>query len=196
LTTAPPYPVTSLLRNYRVPAGHYDELLEAPGRLRPHWAAFFAHTGDLGPEELTAAQQRIERQLHENGVTYNIHADGGRQREWTLDVLPHIVPAADWEALTVSLRQLARLLDAIAADIYGDQRLLREDLIPPALVFGHRGFLRACYGFRPASGVYLHQLAFDLARGPDGAWRLMATRAQAPSGAGYALENRLTMSRA
>ena len=194
-TGAPPYPLGALLRSYRVPSGHYDELLEAPGRPRPHWAAFFAHAGGLGPEDLTQAQQRIARQLHENGVTYNVHATGGSPRPWSLDVLPHIMPAAEWEELSTSLRQVARLLDAIAADIYGDQRLLRENVIPPALVFGHRGFFRACHGFRPASGVYLHQVALDLARGPDGTWRLMATRAQAPSGAGYALENRLTVSR-
>jgi uncharacterized circularly permuted ATP-grasp superfamily protein/uncharacterized alpha-E superfamily protein len=195
LTTAPPYPSSALLRDYRVPAGHYDELLESPGKPRPHWAAFFAHTRDIGPEDLTLAQQRIARQLHENGVTYNVHATGAPPRPWALDVLPHIVPAAEWEELSIALRQLARLLGAIAADTYGEQRLLSEGVIPPALVFGHRGFLRACYGFRPASGVYLQQVAFDLARGPDGVWRLMATRAQAPSGAGYALENRLTVSR-
>ena len=93
------------------------------------------------------------------------------------------------------MRQRARLLNALAADLYGPQRLLEEGLIPPALVHGHPGFLRACHGVAAPGGVYLHQVAFDLARGPDGRWWVAGTRTQAPSGAGYALENRLTVSR-
>ena len=86
-------------------------------------------------------------------------------------------------------------MNAVAADIYGPQTLLREGLVPPALVFRHPGFLRACHGVRPADGVFLHLVAFDLARGADGEWRVVGTRTQAPSGVGYALENRAIMSR-
>jgi uncharacterized circularly permuted ATP-grasp superfamily protein/uncharacterized alpha-E superfamily protein len=106
-----------------------------------------------------------------------------------------IIPAAQWEALARGLCQRARLLNAMAADFYGARRLLSTGLIPPALVLGHPGFLRPCHGVRPPQGVFLHQVAFDLARAPDGEWRVVGTRAQAPSGAGYALENRLTVSR-
>ncbi len=188
-------PSPALVRGYRVPAGHYDELRDADGSLRPHWRAFFAHAGSLEAAELTNAARHVARQLHENGVTYNVYAEGGPPRAWALDVFPHIVPAAEWRDLVPALRQLARLLEAIARDLYGDQRLLRDGLVPPALVFGHPGFLRACHGVRPPSGVYLQQVGFDLGRAPDGAWRVMAIRAQAPSGAGYALENRLTIGR-
>ncbi len=149
------------------------------------------------PGSLDRAQARVARQLHENGVTYNVQAPapGSAARAWALDVLPHIVPAAEWDRLAAGLQQRARLLEAIAADIYGSQRLLTDALIPPPIVFGHRGFLRACHGVRPPSGVRLHVVAFDVGRGPDGEWRVLATRTQAPSGAGYALENRLTVSR-
>jgi uncharacterized circularly permuted ATP-grasp superfamily protein/uncharacterized alpha-E superfamily protein len=184
-----------LLADYHVPAGHFDELLEAPGTPRRHWAAFFAGAGDTGPDALTRAHHRITRQLHENGVTYNVHATGGAPRDWALDVLPHIVPAREWEPLTSGLRQRARLLNAIAADVYGEQQLLTGGAIPAAVVFGHDRFLRSCHGIRPPGGTFLHVVAFDLTRGPDGQWRVMVTRAQAPSGAGYALENRLTVSR-
>ena len=105
------------------------------------------------------------------------------------------MPAAEWEPIARGLRQRARLLNALAADLYGPQRLVEEGLIPPALVHGHPGFLRACHGVAAPGGVYLHQVAFDLARGPDGRWWVAGTRTQAPSGAGYALENRLTVSR-
>ena len=111
----------------------------------------------------------MTRQIHENGVTYNTYAtQDGPARPWALDVLPYLVPAAEWDRLAPGLRQRARLLNAVAADLYGDQRLLRDGLIPPALVFGHPGFLRAVHGVRPPAGIFLHVVAFDLARGLDG----------------------------
>src|SRR5262249_3072207 len=91
--------------------------------------------------------------------------------------------------------QRARLLDRIVADLYGDRRLLREALLPPELVYGNPAFLRACHGIRVAGDCYLHLLAVDLARSANGQWRVIADRTQVRSGAGYALENRIVMSR-
>jgi len=176
--------------------GHLDELLDETGALRPHWQAFVRHAGDLGARHLSRQQARVERQIHENGVTYNVYAASeGPARPWAVDVLPAIVPAAEWDTLADGLRQRARLLNSIAADVYGEQRLIAEGLLPPALVYGHRGFLRPCHGIKPPGGVFLHLVAFDVAHGPDGRWRVVGTRAQAPSGAGYALENRLIIRR-
>jgi uncharacterized circularly permuted ATP-grasp superfamily protein/uncharacterized alpha-E superfamily protein len=184
-----------VLRTYAPSSGQFDEIHDDTGALRPHWAAFADATGAMGPAELDAAGRRVARQLHENGVTYNVQTAHSPVRAWTLDVLPNIVTAAEWQVLAAGLRQRARLLEAVMADIYGPRRLLAEGIVPPPVVFGHRGFLRAAHGVRPPGGTYLHLVAFDLGRGPDGRWRLLATRAQAPSGAGYALENRLTISR-
>jgi uncharacterized circularly permuted ATP-grasp superfamily protein/uncharacterized alpha-E superfamily protein len=185
-----------LLPSYRVPSGHFDELLSSTRIARPAWNAFASHAGDLTVAHLADAEARVLRQIHENGVTYNVYAsEDGPARPWAVDVLPFIVPAAEWETLSSGLRQRARLLNAITADLYGPQTLLREGLIPPALVFGHPGFLRACHGVVPPKGIFLHQIAFDLARAADGEWRVVGTRTQAPSGAGYALENRITISR-
>src|SRR4029077_13519224 len=114
----------------------------------------------------------------------------GPSRPWSLDVLPLLIGGSEWEKLEHGLRQRARLLNLVAADLYGEQTLLHEGLIPPALVFRHPGFLRACHGTRPAGGIFLHLVAFDLARDADGGWRVVGTRTQAPSGFGYALENR------
>jgi uncharacterized circularly permuted ATP-grasp superfamily protein/uncharacterized alpha-E superfamily protein len=184
-----------LSADYVVPDGHFDEVRADDGALRQPWADFAA-AADLRPEYLSEAQKRVARQIDENGVTYNVYAtDDGWQRPWSLDVLPLIVKAQEWERLGRGLRQRARLLNAVAADFYGPQTLLREGLVPPALVFRHPGFLRACHGVRPAGGVFLHLVAFDLARGADGEWRVVGTRTQAPSGVGYALENRAIMSR-
>ena len=88
------------------------------------------------------------------------------------------------------LAQRARLLDALLADLYGPQRLLAEGIVPAELPFGHPNFLWPCQGITPAAGIWLHLYAADLARAPDGRWWVLADRTQAPSGAGYALENR------
>jgi uncharacterized circularly permuted ATP-grasp superfamily protein/uncharacterized alpha-E superfamily protein len=188
-------PELPLSPDYVVPQGHFDEVRTDDGALRQPWADFAAATV-LRAEHLSAAQKRVARQIDENGVTYNVNATAdGLQRPWSLDVLPLIVQAEEWERLGRGLRQRARLLNAVASDFYGPQTLLRDGLVPPALVFRHPGFLRACHGVRPTDGVFLHLVAFDLARGADGEWRVVGTRTQAPSGVGYALENRAIMSR-
>ncbi len=180
-----------LLTGYSVPRGHFDELLEPGGTVRPWWASFAAHAGNLSAAHLSSVQARITRQIHENGATHTVYAAAdGRSRPWMLDALPFIVPASEWAPLAQGLRQHARLLNAVAADLYGPQHVLREGLVPPAVVFRHPGFLRACHGVAPAGGVFLHHVALDLARDGDGRWCVVNTRAQTPAGAGYALENR------
>jgi uncharacterized circularly permuted ATP-grasp superfamily protein/uncharacterized alpha-E superfamily protein len=184
-----------LLTGYSVPAGHFDELLDARGEPRVWWASLAAHA-DLSAAHLASAQARVSRQMHENGVTYNIYAAAdGPNRPWTLDVLPFVVEAGEWASLSTGLRQRARLLNALAADLYGPQHVIHEGLIPPALLFKHPGYLRACHGVSPPGGVFVHLVAFDLARDFSGRWRVVNTRTQAPSGAGYALENRSTIPR-
>lgn len=182
----------ALLTGQPAPDDHFDEVLDA-GRLRPHWAAFAARAGHLSAPALASAATRIAMQLRSNGVTYNLHAEGSRA--WALDVLPHIMPASEWASIEAGVRQRARLLEAIVADIYGAQRLLGEGRLPAELVFDNRAFLHAAHGVRPPSGTWLHLVGFDLGRTPDGTWHALASRTQAPSGAGYALENRLTVSR-
>jgi uncharacterized circularly permuted ATP-grasp superfamily protein/uncharacterized alpha-E superfamily protein len=194
--TGLPAGLEPLLNSYRVPCGHFDELLDAGGALRPHWQRFAREAGDLGGEQLSGTADRIARRIHENGVTYNVYAaTDGSARPWALDALPLIIPAAEWERLAAGLRQRAVLLNAMAADLYGEQRLVAGGLIPPQLVFEAPGFMRPCHGVSPPGGVFLHHVAFDLLRGVDGEWRVIETRTQAPSGAGYALENRLIVSR-
>lgn len=190
----PDSPLGEMLRDYRCPAGHYDELRDGSGALRPHWTAFVGHARWTGPEDFAREQRRVAGQLHDNGVTYNTHTDGGLARPWFLDLLPHIVPTEEWEPLANGLRQRARLLELVVRDLYGPQRLLSNGLIPPALVVQHPGFLRPTYGIEPVGGRFLHVVAFDVARDPEGRWRVLEVRTQAPSGSGYALENRLSIS--
>jgi uncharacterized circularly permuted ATP-grasp superfamily protein/uncharacterized alpha-E superfamily protein len=177
-------------------SGHYDELRAPDGSLRPPWQQFFTHLGATGFADLDRRAAMLARQIQDDGVTYNVYQpDGGTQRPWSLDLLPLIIGADEWAHIETGVAQRARLLNAVMRDIYGPQRLLRESFLPPALVYGHPGYLRPLAGFLPRDGVFLHIVAFDLARGPDGAWWLIGNRTQAPSGLGYALQNRMIVSR-
>ena len=189
--------MSDLLAHYQRSDAVYHELLDAEGVVRPHWRQLFDYLRRCTPAQLRQRQALLTRQIQENGVTYNVYADpNGADRPWELDLLPNIIPADEWEQLAAGVAQRATLLNAVLADVYGSQQLLAEGLLPTDLVFGHNNFLWPCQGIRPPGGTWLHVYAVDLARGPDGRWWVTADRTQAPSGAGYALENRQIVSRA
>ena len=186
-----------LLDRYPLTTGTYHELLDDSGAVRAHWQRLFDQLQRSTPAQLVQRQALLARQIQENGVTYNVYADPkGADRPWELDLLPHIIDAQEWKLLSAGIAQRARLLNAVLADLYGPQRLISEGLLPAELVFGHNNFLWPCQGITPPDGNFLHLYAVDLARTPDGRWWVTADRTQAPSGAGYALENRTIVSRA
>jgi len=189
----------ALLARYVARPDRYDELCQRIGSvvvLRPHWRDFFHGLAAMPADELSARRAALGRQIHENGITYNVYADPrGFARPWELDLLPYMLPAAEWAQIEAAVIQRATLFDRILADLYGEQTLLEQGLVPPALIYGHSGFLRPLVGARPAGGRFLHLYAVDLARSPDGRWWVVADRTQAPSGAGYALENRSVVAR-
>jgi uncharacterized circularly permuted ATP-grasp superfamily protein/uncharacterized alpha-E superfamily protein len=186
----------SLFGGYRPASGVHDESASVSGEPRPHWQKFAQSFETLGREELAARWENGRRIIREHGVTYNIYGDPqGMDRPWELDMVPLLIPPEEWGHIEDGLGQRARLFNLILADLYGPQRLLREGFLPPALVFGNPAFLRPCHGIRPPQDIYLHLQAADLARSPDGQWWVLANRTQAPSGSGYALENRIVLSR-
>ena len=179
---------------YPETAGFYDEMFAAPGVLRPQWDTFINAVSGLGAEELAGRWQTARQRIRENGVSYNVYGDPlGMARPWNLDVIPLIIQPSEWSRLEAGLIQRALLLNLILADLYGPQQLLHGGQIPPALVFANPGFWRPCHGLPVANDTYLHLLAVDLARGPDGQWWVISDRTQAPSGAGYSLENRIVL---
>ncbi len=189
--------VPALLNAYHRDPHHYHELFEGDGRVRATWRRMLDLIQNADPAQMRARADFVERQIRENGVTYNVYADAkGADRPWELDLLPHIIDSAEWRGLAAGIAQRASLLDAVLADLYGAQTLLAEGLLPPELVFGHENFLWPCHGSSPPSGIFLHIYAVDLARAPDGSWWVVADRTQAPSGMGYAIENRQIISRA
>jgi len=180
------------LAGYVPDAHRYDELLDERGCVRPHWQPLAQQLAAQDLRETARRSLELTRSLiAENGVTYNVYADPqGADRPWTLDPLPLMLTASEWDSIERGIAQRARLLDALLADLYGPQRLIAEGLVPPELPFGHPNFLWPCHGTEPREATWLHLYAADLARAPDGRWWVLADRTQAPSGAGYALENR------
>lgn len=189
--------VTDILRQYHPVPDRFDELGSLGAGPAAHWQPLLQQLNHESVDGLNLRSQAVASAIAEDGVTYNVYEDPrGDTRPWTVDLLPLVLGAEEWQGLSEAVAQRAELLDRVLADLYGPQTLLKDGLLPPALVYGQAGFQWPCQGIEPAGGRYLHLYALDLARAPDGGWWVMADRTQAPSGAGYALQNRLVISRA
>lgn len=178
------------------PNGQIDEMLNPDGQVNPHWHAFMQALDTLGLTEMASRDEEVKRLLRENGVTYVLHGERQEHRPWELDPIPFIISNTDWQTISDGLTQRAELLNRILMDLYGDRTLIKDGVIPPEVVYAHSGFLRACVGLVPPGFPFLLNYAADLARGPDSNIWILSDRAQAPSGAGYALENRTVLARA
>jgi uncharacterized circularly permuted ATP-grasp superfamily protein/uncharacterized alpha-E superfamily protein len=162
---------------------------------RPHWAHLMESLVEIGSEELGRRWARAERRIRENGITYNIYSDPqGVNRPWKIDIIPFLISAAEWRDLEEGIIQRAQLLSLLLEDMYGSQTLIANGHFPAALLYANPAFLRPMVGVRVPAHSYLHMLAVDLARSPDGQWWVLSDRTQAPSGSGYALENRTIVS--
>jgi len=205
------------LQQERAPDGHWDELrgavsvqgttpaanasagTEKPATLSAAWLTFIEQQNTAatpGKAELNTRMANLQRQVRDNGITYNVYAASDQpQRPWSLDLFPLMLGHADWQQIEAGVMQRMQLLERIMADAYGPQQLVLNGQLPAALVQGHPAYLPAMHGVPPVGGRYLSLAAFDLARGPDGCWWLLSQRTQAPSGLGYLLENRQIVSR-
>ena len=196
LDPAPASPAANPFPGYRAPEGRYDELCGADGTPRAHWVKLVDLLGSWQPAELVERWEQARQVIRDNGVTYNIHDEGAaEQRPWVLDPIPLVIAGDDWARLEVGINQRARVLDALAADLYGPQHAIREGLVPPELVFGNPAFLRCCHGMTLPGGRWLHLYAAVISRNHDGKWVAVGDRTGVPQGLGYALENRLVVSR-
>ncbi len=197
LAETPPKRATGLTASYTPPSGVYDELKTVDGGLRPHWVKLLDTVESMGLKELERRWEKAKHQLHENGVSYNVYGDPrGVERPWNLSPIPVLWPSHEWEQVEAGLGQRARLLDALLHDLYGPQRTLGDGTLPPELVFENPSFLRSVHSINVPRGSWLPLYAADLIRDARGAYRVLEDRTQAPSGAGYALENRIVISSA
>ncbi|WP_176214089.1 circularly permuted type 2 ATP-grasp protein, partial [Mycobacterium avium] len=172
------------------PASGYDEFVGPDGKVRPAWTELADAIGERGRAGLDRLRSVVRGLIDHDGITYTDVEPGGRGQEprpWQLDTLPIVLSAADWEPLEAGLLQRSRVLDAVLADLYGPRSLLTEGVLPPELLFGHPGYLRAANGIEIPGRHQLFMHACDVSRRPDGGFAVNADRTQAPSGAGYAL---------
>jgi uncharacterized circularly permuted ATP-grasp superfamily protein/uncharacterized alpha-E superfamily protein len=175
--------------------GAYDEASADGVTPRPHWTHLMESLQAIGPDELGRRWGRAERRIRENGITYNIYSDPlGANRPWRIDIVPLLIPADEWRYIEAGIIQRAQLLNLVLEDLYGSQDLVAQGHFPAALLYANPAFLRPLVGVLVPPHSYLHMLAVDLARSPDGQWWVLADRTQAPSGSGYALENRTIVS--
>jgi uncharacterized circularly permuted ATP-grasp superfamily protein/uncharacterized alpha-E superfamily protein len=173
----------------------YNELAPDGVNPRPHWSAFVDSVQAVGSDELAHRWEHAERRIRENGITYNIYTDPqGANRPLEIDPIPLLIAPEEWRFIEAGIVQRAHLLNLLLEDIYGLRRLVTNGDIPAALLFANPAFLRPLAGVNVPKHSYLHLLAVDLARSPDGRWWVLADRTQSPSGSGYALENRTIVS--
>jgi uncharacterized circularly permuted ATP-grasp superfamily protein/uncharacterized alpha-E superfamily protein len=171
-------------------------MLDERGAPRAHWAPLARAFAELGVDELLRRQQEGRRLLDQDGVVYNTYRESAQApRHWLLDPVPTVLSSREWESIETGVIERAELLSLILDDLYGERELLRRRLLPPELVFGHAGFLRACDQIRLPGQQQLFSYAADIARDADGRCVVISDRTQAPSGFGYALENRTVVSR-
>jgi uncharacterized circularly permuted ATP-grasp superfamily protein/uncharacterized alpha-E superfamily protein len=190
--------IEPLLSGYFCPLPrNFDEMMDRDGQVRAHWRPFLKMLAGLGPEEVNRRFAAADRHLRDSGVFYRVYEDpAGAVRPWPLSHVPLLIDPTEWQELKAGLVQRAELLEAILKDIYGPANLVHEGRLPAAVVAGNPEFLRPLVGVEPPGGSHLRFYGVDVGRSPDGKWWVLGDRTQAPSGAGYALENRLALSRA
>ncbi len=187
---------SALLEKYQRREGAFDEFLADDGAPRPQYARLFDELDTFTAAEIRRRRETSDRLVQEQGITYHVYGDPrGVERPWQLDPVPLILSPGEWQTLETGLIQRATLLNKILADCYGSQELIRSRWLSPALVFAQPDFLRPCHGVRVPNDSYLSLYAADLVRAPDGRWWVASDRTQIPTGAGYALANRLVTSR-
>lgn len=187
--------VAQWTRDYERLPGVADEFIAQDGTPREVWTHFFEAFGGLAPAEIERRFGSADRHLREAGVTYRAPGEIA-DRIWPLSHVPLLIDESEWQQISSAVTQRAHLLEKILGDLYGDASLIASGALPAAAIAGSSEYLRAMRGVKPPGGRYLNVYAADLGRGPDGRWWVLGDRTQAPSGMGYALENRLVLSRA
>ena len=183
-------------RGYRPTDGFFDEVFAPDGAPRPHAAGLVSALERLGPEQLAAAGRNRDKIFLQQGITFELTGeDGPVDRPWPLDLVPRILPASEWTHIKRGLAQRIRALNQFLDDLYHERQIVRDGIVPWALVVSRSHFARAVHGIRPPGGVYCHVAGCDLVRDADGTWKVLEDNVRTPSGISYVLENRVAMTR-
>ncbi|CDF80765.1 conserved hypothetical protein (DUF404, DUF403, DUF407) [Formosa agariphila KMM 3901] len=191
-----PIDKNTLFENYFSDFKNYDEVLKSNMSVNPNWEKLLSNLTQMGSSALTSKQEEMDWLMDENGVTYNVYNDPkGMHRAWKLNIVPFLIHQKEWDKIEKGLQQRSELLNLTLKDIYGKRELIKNGIVPQEVIYAHRGFLRQCdqIKYKTSKDLLIHSA--DLARGPDGQMWVVNDRTQAPSGMGYALENRYATSR-
>lgn len=173
-----------------------DEMISPALEINPNWKDLLSNICNIGIKGLVSRQNDLNWYLSENGVTYNVYDNPlGLNRPWNLNVIPLIFQESEWITIEKGIRQRTEILNFIIKDIYGKRELIHNGILPQEIIFGHYGFLQQCDKIKYNTNKHLLIHAIDMARGSDGQMWIINDHTQAPSGMGYALENRLTIGR-
>ncbi len=176
------------------PENFYDELFMAKGEPRTEAMPLIDRINSLSSEEVQRRQQAAQIALFKMGVTFNVYSDNqGTERIIPFDIIPRIVSANDWATLEKGLEQRIYALNLFLADIYNEQKILRDNVIPSEIVYSASGFLKPCMGLKPPGGIWCHITGTDLVRDRSGQWFVLEDNLRCPSGVSYVLENRRVM---
>jgi len=187
--------LSGLFSQFQSQGNPYCESIDASGQYKTHWIKFVSSINNMSASEIQKRVSLIERKLLEHGATYNLFGDTeSKDFQWELDLIPMFISFKEWETLQSGLLQRTRLLNCILKDIYHEQKLLKQGLIPPELIYTNPNFIRPCTGIEIPNNVYLIFFATDLCRTSDGTWLSVGDTTQTMSGSGFSLENRIILS--
>ena len=186
----------ALFKDYFKDFKGYDEVFTSDLGVDRNWGKLLDNLSNIGAKQLIEKEGEIDWLLSENGVTYNVYNDPkGLNRPWKLNIVPFVIQKKEWNTIEKGIQQRSEVLNLLLKDIYGKRELIKKGIVPFEVIFSHRGFLRACDQIQYKTAKQLQIYSADLARGPDGRMWVVNDRTQAPSGMGYALENRLSINR-
>ncbi len=183
-----------LFSDYRPLPGAVDELFDVESRPRTGAERVVRLLDELGRREFRDRQRLANATFLSSGITFSVYSDTrGSERIFPFDLIPRLVFPSDWEKLQTGLTQRILALNHFLADVYGEQRILREKIVPEAMVLGAKGYVAEMKGVRPPGGVHVHIAGIDLIRDPSGEFLVLEDNARTPSGVSYVLENRMVM---
>ena len=178
------------------PEAFYDELFDGPGRPKPGARLLVERLESLPAGELVRSQKAAEAALLQMGVTFTVYGEeAGTERIWPFDLVPRIVPAADWHKIESGLRQRIYSLNLFINDIYHEKKIIRDKIVPKEIIFSSKGYRPECEGFNPPRGIWCHITGTDLIRDTDGTIYVLEDNLRCPSGVSYVLENRQILKR-
>ena len=197
LTVSQAPTAVDFFESYQPAPNVYDEVLDNAHRVRTHWRLLANEIGQIGTSGMNHRWKQIRRMIHQNGIAYSAYGDPSRREQHLqLDPLPQLITNLEWSRIRDALQQRAELLNLLLADLYGPRNLLTDGVLPPDILFNHPHYHLPFHGLPTPGGNHLHFYAAEIIRSPRGDWWIKADRTGSPGGSGFALENRIAISRA